>query len=96
MTPVELLGVGALVIGILAFAFLAARLGTRALTSGSKRAAPVRFLPWWYIGGQPDAPIPPPDGDHDDEPRAAPSPREDGTRADDRTPVASGRERGPH
>lgn len=95
MTSVEFLGLGAVVIAILAFALVSARLGVRAVTRGSKRGASVRLLPWWYIGGQPDAPIPPPDpdDDDDDEPRAAPGPREDGTRAVDRTPVASGRER---
>ncbi len=90
----ELLGVGAVVIGILAFALLSAGFGVSTVTRASKRAPPVRLLPWWYIGGQPDAPLPPPDPDDGDEAGAAPSPREDGAVAEDRTPVASGRERG--
>lgn len=95
MTSVELVGLGAVVIAILAFALLSARLGVRALTRGTKRGAAVRLLPWWYIGGQPDAPIAPPDldDDGDDEPRLPPAPQTQGTGAGYRVPVGSGRER---
>lgn len=89
----EYLGVGAVVIAVLALALLAAGLGIAALTKGSKRAPPVRLLPWWYIGGQPEAAIPPSGPDDEDEPRAVPSPRDDGSHADDLAPVATAAER---
>lgn len=59
----ELVGAGAVIAAILLFGLLCARFGVAYVSEPRQRASFVRSLPWWYIGGQPELQIPPPDED---------------------------------
>lgn len=61
----ELLGVGVVIVAVLAFGLIYARFGLVTVTKGKFHGRPVRSLPSWYIGGQPDVQSPPPN-EHDD------------------------------
>lgn len=69
--------IGALVViaVVLAFGLLCARFGMAYLTNARHRAPRGQFLPWWYIGGQPDIPVPPADEDGTEEPGRPTGPR---------------------
>ncbi len=89
----EIVGVAALIAAILAFGLLLAWTGARYVSGARRHGRPVRALPTWYIGGQPDVAAPPPDGEgHGSSSRPGPhvhearSPHTHSTDASERSP----------
>ncbi len=57
----DIFGAIVVVTVVLGFGYVAARYGVIYVARSRSRGRPARSLPWWYIGGQPEIPVPPPD-----------------------------------